>query len=149
MAAFSEVQAITPEQAHSLRHVVLRAHQPREAAILAEDQLATAGHYGIYMAETLIATASVYPSIPPGNCDGPAWRIRMMAVDPAHRRQGLGHLVMNACEEHAQRHGATMIWCNARVHALPFYEAAGYKTLSEPFDIPGIGLHYRLLKKLP
>lgn len=149
MSSSFEAQSITPEKAYKLRHAVLRPHQPPESVRLAEDALGNAGHYGVFLSEILIATASIYPSIPLDDFDGPAWRIRMMAVDPVHRRKGLGSLVLGACEDHAQRHDAAIIWCNARVNALPFYEAAGYKNFSEPFEIPGIGLHYRLLKKLP
>ena len=33
--------------------------------------------------------------------------------------------------------GGELIWCNARVSALAFYERAGFRTWGEEWEIPG------------
>jgi hypothetical protein len=37
--------------------------------------------------------------------------------------------------------GAKYLWCHAREIAYPFYEKMGFRYISEPFDIPIIGVH--------
>jgi predicted GNAT family N-acyltransferase len=34
------------------------------------------------------------------------------------------------------------VWCNARTPARAFYERAGFRTVSDEFELPEIGPHY-------
>ena len=56
--------------------------------------------------------------------------IRMVGVDPAHRRRGVGRLLMEACESRARAAGKTFVTLHttgrmAAAHAM--YETAGYE----------------------
>jgi len=94
------------------------------------------------------ATLMVEPSPPDAGgpyAGGPAHglRLRGMAVDPAYQGRGFGRLLMEACQQEAQRQG-TGLWCNARIGAIPHYLACGYQRVGQEFDMPGIGAHYVL-----
>jgi GNAT superfamily N-acetyltransferase len=67
-----------------------------------------------------------------------------MATRPDARGRGAGTLVLNALVRHAADHGATRVWCNARVRALTLYQRAGFVIASDLFEPPDIGPHYRM-----
>jgi ribosomal protein S18 acetylase RimI-like enzyme len=89
----------------------------------------------------LVAVGLVGPEGGPG-----AWRIRGMATAPAARGGGRGAAVLRALVEHAEAHGATRVWCNARVPARGLYERAGLRVVSEEWEEPRIGPHVRMEK---
>jgi GNAT superfamily N-acetyltransferase len=71
-----------------------------------------------------------------------------LATAPSLRRQGAGAAALAACEQHAREHGGTLLWCNARVEAIAFYEANGWTVLGEEFDIPTVGPHFVMEKPI-
>ncbi len=42
---------------------------------------------------------------------------------------------------HVAEHGGGMLWCNARLPALPLYRRAGFAEAGEPWDDPELGPH--------
>ncbi len=76
------------------------------------------------------------------------WRIRGMATRPEARRRGIASALLCFCEAHAREHGGLRLWCNARVPARGFYEHRGLTVIGDVFDIPGIGPHYLMSKRL-
>jgi len=70
------------------------------------------------------------------------WRLCGMAVAAQLQRCGYGGLVRDACLAHIAEQHATLLWCNARVPAVGFYQRAGLESLGDQFDIPTVGPHY-------
>lgn len=71
----------------------------------------------------LVATAMV-------GHDGHRGWVYYLAVDPAHRRSGLGRLMMAACEDWVRQHDIPKIQLMVRsdnAEALGFYEGLGYE----------------------
>lgn len=62
------------------------------------------------------------------------WRLRWMAVDVDHRRRGVGAHLLAALIEYAGARGGGILWCNARLLAVPFYERAGFVVRGQPWD---------------
>jgi ribosomal protein S18 acetylase RimI-like enzyme len=91
----------------------------------------------------LIAVGFVMPDGEPG-----AWRIRGMATVPAARGRGAGTAVLDALIAHARAQGASRIWCNARLPARSLYERAGMRVVSERFELPEIGPHHVMERRL-
>ncbi|HOY68307.1 MAG TPA: GNAT family N-acetyltransferase [Candidatus Ozemobacteraceae bacterium] len=78
--------------------------------------------------------------------DRPAWQMRGMAVDTARQGRGIGrHLLDQARAILAAADPRRLWWCNARTSAVPFYRALGWETVSEEFEIPSVGPHYRMI----
>lgn len=135
------VRAIAFADTRPLRQAVLRPHQtPAElAAGEPPDPLALA--VGAFdEAGTLVAVGFVHPD-PEAPEQEAAWRIRGMATAPEARGRGAGTAVLRALLAHADRHGATRVWCNARTPALSLYERAGFIATSGVFDLPPMGPH--------
>ena len=70
----------------------------------------------------------------------PAWALRQMATDPAHRGTGVGAAVLAAVLAHLTP-GTGVLWCLAREPAVPFYVRHGFEPegqifLDEELSIP-------------
>lgn len=153
------VERISAEQTHPLRMQVLRPGYPEAAIVFPGDEDPSTLHVGALLGDELVAIASLYlesrPTDAPGTDEraddhdaGTAWRLRGMATHPAQRRRGAGAATLRACERHATEHDGTLLWCNARTEAVPFYEANGWVVLGEEFDIPTVGPHFIMEKRI-
>ena len=78
--------------------------------------------------------------------DGAA-RIGRMAVDSAHRRRGVGDLILRFLEDEAKIQGATEIVLHAQDYVKAFYAAHGYTEHGGTFMEAGI-LHVEMRKGL-
>ena len=77
------------------------------------------------------------------------YRLRGMATHPDHRSKGLGSKLMRFAMDHLNNQKADLLWCNARENALEFYKRLGFAIEGPPFDVPGIGEHFLMYRKLP
>lgn len=75
-------------------------------------------------------------------------QIRFMAVRSNHRGKGLGSLILVALESYALQEGAKRLVCNAREHAVTFYERNGFQNQGELTDERGPNRHQQMLKEL-
>lgn len=153
------VEQISPEQTHPLRMAVLRPGRPAAECVFPGDDDPKTLHVGAMQDGEVLAIASLYREarpddapgrapVGPAHTDGTAWRLRGMATAPEARRQGAGLAALRAVERHAREQGGTLAWCNARVGAVAFYEAAGWTVLGEEFDIPTVGPHFVMERAL-
>jgi len=131
-----QVRSLPVAQTRALRRSVLRPHQSIEEMRETEPQGAHA--VGVIDGDELIATGLIAPD--PARGYG-LWRVRGMATKPRARGRGAGTAVLDALLEHARAQGASRGWCNVRTNACSLYERAGFKTVSEEFELPGIGPH--------
>jgi GNAT superfamily N-acetyltransferase len=132
-----EVRPIPLAETRSLRKQVLRPHQ--SLAELATHEPAGSVAFGAFDRDELVAVGLVGAEGEPGE-----WRVRGMATLPHARGRGAGSRILQALVQHASAHGATRVWCNARVRALTLYERAGFAVASELFEPADIGPHYRM-----
>ena len=137
-----ELRQIPLEATRALRQEVLRPH--RAVDELAGHEPAGAVAFGAFADDELLAVGLVGAEGEPGD-----WRVRGMATRPDARGQGAGTHVLNALVQHATAHGATRVWCNARVRALTLYQRAGFVIASGEFEPPDIGPHYRMELPVP
>ena len=124
-----------------LRQAVLRPHQSLED--LAAHEAPDAFAVGVFYGDELISVGFVVPEGGPGD-----WRVRGMATAPAARGRGAGAAVLDALVAHALAQGAQRIWCNARTRALSLYERAGFRVASDEFELPEIGPHHVMERRV-
>lgn len=117
-----------------LRKAVLRPHQ--SVAAMAADELCGAHAVGAFDGAELIAVGLVAPDGEPGG-----WRVRGMATAERARGRGAGTAVLDALVRHALSHGARRVWCNARLPARTLYARAGFRVVSDEFELADIGPH--------
>lgn len=143
MAEF-QVCAIDPALTRRLRQRLLRPHESLEE--LASHEPPGVHAVGAFAGGELIACGFVCPDGGVGGNE--VWRVRGMATDPAHRGRGAGSAILAALVEHAREQGATRVWCNARTPAVSLYERAGFAKQSDEFQIPAIGPHFVMARRL-
>jgi predicted GNAT family N-acyltransferase len=72
-------------------------------------------------------------------------QVGRMAVDAAHRRHGVGALVLDALERLAELRGLSEIVTHAQLPSVPFFTRRGYVGEGEPFLEEGVP-HLRMRK---
>jgi GNAT superfamily N-acetyltransferase len=138
MAAI-DVRPVATAQTRPLRRAVLRPHQSLEQMPDSEPDRAYA--VGAFEGDELVAVGLIGPD--PERSAG-AWRVRGMATEAPRRGRGLGAAVLAALLEHARAAGARSVWCTVRTPARSLYERAGFRVLSDEFEIPDIGPHFEM-----
>ncbi|MCX2680398.1 GNAT family N-acetyltransferase [Galbibacter sp. EGI 63066] len=142
------VKEITSEEAHVVRHPVLRPGKPFETAIFPEDVLDGTFHVGILNDGKPVGTMSMIRKNNSQLEAENAYQLRGMAILHEHQRKGLGEMIVQKAEEMVLEKGGTLIWLNAREVALGFYKKMGYEISGDEFMVPGIGLHFLMFKNL-
>jgi len=104
-------------------------------------------HLGMFLNEDLIGIAS-FMRASLSDFKGSQYQLRGMATAEAYQGRGYGRELLKAAEALLQKRGIEVLWCNARVVALDFYRKLGYTSLGNAFEVPEIGMHYRMFKKL-
>jgi GNAT superfamily N-acetyltransferase len=133
----------------ALRHRILREGLPPESARFDGDDAETTCHFAAYASGTdgpLLACLSFMLN---SWSHEPAWQLRGMAVDSSHQRRGVGRQLIAHAEEALARQGRTgLLWCNARLPAVGFYQKLGWTVVSDVFEIPTAGPHVKMTKRL-
>ena len=134
-----EVRRITFQETAPLRQAVLRPHQALSEMAYAGDQDASTIHGGLFCENKLSGIASLYEEGRPGA--ETAWRLRGMAIDPAHQGKGFGRQLLAFLLSEARCDGAKAVWCNARASAIKFSLRMGFLQVSDVFEIVDLGPH--------
>ena len=77
-----------------------------------------------------------------------SYQLRGMAVLEPHQGRGIGAELLRAAEGIVRDKNAELIWFNARIGAVNFYQKFGYEIVSDEFEISGVGPHVKMLKRL-
>jgi GNAT superfamily N-acetyltransferase len=134
-----------------LRQAVLRPHQTLEEVRWETDGHESAEHFCADDGDSaVVCVASVCRSAPPWQQGAPnSWRLRGMATAPLWRGKGAGSAVLKAVVAHVAAAGGGLLWCNARLGAVKFYERAGMVTRGEQWEEPFIGPHIAMYIMVP
>jgi GNAT superfamily N-acetyltransferase len=134
------------EEILQLRYDVLRAGLPPEAAVFEGDRSPSSRHYGAFADDRNVGCATLHLN---RWQDEPAWQLRGMATAPDYRNAGLGRTILAFVEtDLLATHPVHLLWCNARVPAVKFYQRLGWQVVSEEFEIPTAGPHHQMVKRL-
>lgn len=145
-----EVRRATLAEVVTLRHEVLRAGMPVEAAQFDGDDAADTRHFGAFAEGVNVGCVS-YMAIPcPLEPETSAWQLRGMATAPDWQGRGVGRALLSFAEPALiDEFGPGLLWCNARVPAVGFYVKQGWHIVSDIFEIPTAGPHRRMMKREP
>jgi hypothetical protein len=136
------LRAAALDEILALRQRELRPGLSLDESVFDGDREPTTRHFGGFAGGDAVACASVMRRPWRGE---PAWQLRGMATRNDLVRRGLGAALLRFVE------GAigepALLWCNARVAAVPFYGRLGWTVASDVFDIPGVGPHHVMSRR--
>jgi GNAT superfamily N-acetyltransferase len=134
------------EEIVALRHAVLRPGRPIDTAFFEGDDEPTTVHVGAFAGALLVGCATIMRRPLDGE---DALQLRGMATAPDRMRRGIGTAILRFVEEDlAHSMGVRVLWCNARTSASGFYAGAGWKLASMVFEVPDVGPHVRMVRKV-
>ena len=142
----ARISKISPQETYPLRKEVLRRGTTLSHE-MAGDLDASTLHLGLFVSDELVSIAS-FMAASHEDLEGIQYQLRGMATAPGHRGKGYGRLLVLEAEKLMQKRGVELLWCNARLVALDFYAKLGYQSMGEMFDVPQIGPHYAMYKRL-
>ncbi|HZU78400.1 MAG TPA: GNAT family N-acetyltransferase [Acidimicrobiales bacterium] len=142
---------VSAEAVIPVRAAVLRPGLPLETARFAGDDDARTLHAAVTGGDGLpVAVGTVIPAPAPWRVGpGPDWQIRGMATLAGHRGAGLGRAVLDLLVAEVAGSGGGVVWCNARMAAVPFYRRAGFEAVGDRFEIEGVGPHLVMTRTVP
>jgi GNAT superfamily N-acetyltransferase len=148
------VRRCAPDKVRPLRQAILRPHQRVEDAGFAGDGSPDAAHFcASDSAGHVVGVASVLEEPPPWPLAAlptradhketgvAGWRLRGMAAASDWRGRGVGSALLSAVIDYVAARGGGLLWCNARLPAVGFYEHHGLRTIGDQWEEPFIGPH--------
>jgi predicted GNAT family N-acyltransferase len=141
------VEEVAAGVTYPLRGAVLRPGRPVE--IDGDDDPATF-HLAARTAEgQVVGVVRFHPHACPWRPDArAAWQLRGMATDPAVRGTGAGRMLVAEGLTRVAGSGGDLVWCDARVAAVGFYERMGLTVVTEPYELGGVGPHRGMVIEL-
>ena len=156
-----DLQRVSTSVSYPLRQAVLRPHQRVDEVSFPEDDYPSTATFAALDRDTgaVVGVATVFPEpapfdtaevgVPPGpDSEKRIWRLRGMAVRDDLHGCGIGLLVLEAALDHLAESGCSLIWCNARVPAVGFYERSGFETRGDEWIVPMSGPHVVMWRSL-
>lgn len=143
-----QIKYIGLKETYAVRHPVLREGKPISSCAFKGDDLDTTIHIGGFHHNNLIAVATFMKNGHHIHLFKNAYQLRGMAVIQNHQGKRVGKILLNFGETSLVKKQISILWMNAREKAVPFYKKLGFKVIGNVFDIPEIGNHYVMFKKL-
>ena len=142
------VRFVRPEDTYGLRLQVLRPGGVIEDCQWPQDRAEGSFHLAAQIGEHRVSIASFQVEKHPSLKGWKQYRLRGMATHPDLRGQGAGRRIVLFALDHLKAQHADLLWCHAREEAIPFYRALGFEGVGERFEIPGIGPHLTMWRKV-
>ena len=111
---------------HELRRRVLRGNDPELSVADPRDGDVTTRHFGGFVDDRLVVSASFYLATAPVQEDIVSYQLRYMATDFDAQGNGYGASVLVIAFDELRALGAEQVWAYARDSALGFYVATGW-----------------------
>jgi len=137
-----EVRLISSCLTYTIRNKVLWPHKEFKNCKLSIDELASTYHIGSFFEEDLISVGTFLEE-KNTNFDNNLNQYRLRAMGTLQNFQGLsgGKSLLLYAINFLKKKQIDLIWFDARINAIPFYQKIGIKTKGDFYDIPLIGKH--------
>ena len=120
------VERVEAPVLHELRRRVLRGNDPELSVADPRDGDVTTRHFGGFVDDRLVVSASFYLATAPVQEDLVSYQLRYMATDFDVQGRGYGAAVVEVAFDELRAVGAEQVWAYARDSALGFYVATGW-----------------------
>jgi len=137
-----EARIIPSRLTYTIRNKVLWPHKKIENCKLSIDELASTYHIGTFFQEKLISIGTFIKE-KNQNFDKILSQYRLRAMGTSKDYQGIsgGKTLLLYAIKFLKEKKTNLIWCDARINAVPFYKSIGFKEKGNIYNIPLIGQH--------
>jgi len=142
------IKKIATPETYLVRLPVLRKGKSIASCQFEGDDLQSTQHFGIFLSHKLVGIISLFNKKNPLFLEDNQCQIRGMAVLEQHQKKDFGKALISHCEQVCKKQEIDLIWFNARMVATGFYEKMGYQKIGFPFEIPDVGEHITMFKKI-
>jgi ribosomal protein S18 acetylase RimI-like enzyme len=142
-----DIRIIAASETYPLRHKILRQNEPIEKCVYPFDTAASTVHFGLFEKNALLGIISVFETKNEIFNDQKQFQIRGMAVLENQQKKGYGAALVRHTMAHLQKEKEYLVWFNARIIALGFYEKLGFQITGTEFEIVPIGMHFIMYKR--
>ncbi len=142
------IKFIFPEDCYPVRLEVLRKGFSIETTKFPSDYSPGSFHLGYFIDDKLVGIVSCGENNFEYQEEKEAYQLRGMAILGEYQGKSIGMKLCERVEEIAKVFQKEILWCNARVSAVGFYEKLGYQKKGEEFSLPYAGSHYVMYKEL-
>ncbi len=142
------LKKIDAETTIPIRQKILRAGKPEKTCWFDGDMLDSTFHIGLYIENVLAGIVSVYEKKSMLFSDEIQFQIRGMAVSQDFQNRGFGYQLIVFAENELKLLNCNLIWFNARISAVGFYEKMNYIPIGTSFIIENVGEHVVMFKKI-
>ena len=143
-----EINKVETDKIRPLRYSELRKGQDFSTTSYLKDYEESTFHMACIVDDKIVTCATFYPEKSKKSKSDNAYRLRGMATDSRFQRKGYATDLMIESFKELKEKGTDLLWCNARLVAVSFYESLGFKITGELFNIEGIGPHYYMYKEI-
>ncbi|WP_316823342.1 GNAT family N-acetyltransferase [Pedobacter gandavensis] len=123
------IEQIRPDLTWRIRHTAMYPNQPYDTVKLENDQNGL--HFGLFADDQLVSVVSLFN-------EARIYQFRKFATVPEFQGKGYGSLLLQHLISFVSVLGATILWCNARSTAIPFYSKFGFAETQERFNKTGL-----------
>jgi len=143
VSELGSIEALAAADTHDLRRRVLRGGRADAQVDWDGDEQVDTMHLGVVVDGSVIAVSTWLVSDRRDDGRPRSVQLRGMATEPSLAGTGLGRRLLDAGIVRATESGAELVWANARIGALGFYEQAGFVPVGSVFEIPDVGLAHQ------
>jgi GNAT superfamily N-acetyltransferase len=122
------IEQIRPELTWRLRREVLYPNEQLAHMAMEEDNHGY--HFGAFHNNALVAVVSLFQR-------GRDWQFRKFAVTDALQGQRVGTQLLDYITAFVVKENGGLLWCNARLSAIGFYNKFGFSAVGEVFHKNG------------
>jgi len=141
-----EFKGISLKEIQKLRKINLYSNNLGKLSNYKEDAFKKTKHYGIFKDDRLVSGLTLIENTK--DLKEKNVQIRGMFTIKSEMKRGYGSMLIKNVIIKSKQNKIKTIWCNARISALRFYKRNKFIEVGDKFNIPLIGAHKKLTRKL-
>lgn len=142
------IKSISALETHAVRHPVLRPGLPKETCVFEGDDAPDTFHLGAFLDQKIVGVLTLMSNPDYACAQEPNVQLRGMGVLDSERGLGVGAALIRSAEIQVRQKQIKLMWMNARLIAVPFYQKMGFSIKGAEFDIPVAGPHHYMTKTI-
>ena len=142
------VQVINSELTYDIRRRVLWPHIKNGNYSIKVDKDITTFHLGTFADNKIISVGTFVKELNSKFESNSQYRLRAMATDKKYQIKGGGRVLFLKGIEILKEKKIDILWCDARMNAIGFYQKLNMKNMPGLYNIKNIGLHQTMFINL-